>query len=47
MYNRYIDPFLGSGAVLFYLQPKQSFLGEFNTFLPIFTKQCKRMASGK
>jgi DNA adenine methylase len=34
-YNRYIEPFLGSGSVYFYLQPKESILGDINEELII------------
>lgn len=32
-YNRYIEPFLGSGAVYFYLQPQTALLGDMNSDL--------------
>lgn len=32
-YNRYIEPFLGSGAVYFYLQPDKALLGDTNADL--------------
>jgi DNA adenine methylase len=32
-FNRYIEPFLGSGSVFFYLQPQKALLGDVNTEL--------------
>ena len=35
-YNRYIEPFLGSGAVFFYLLPEKTFFGDRNEDMILF-----------
>lgn len=32
-FNRYIEPFIGGGAILFYLQPEKAIIGDTNTDL--------------
>lgn len=32
-YNKYLEPFLGSGSLFFYLRPKQAILGDINSDL--------------
>ncbi len=32
-YNRYIEPFLGSGAIFFYVKPQNAILGDINNDL--------------
>ena len=38
-YNRYIEPFLGGGALYFYLEPRNAIINDVNTKLYSFYKQ--------
>lgn len=40
-YNRYIEPFLGGGALYFYLEPQKAIINDVNTKLYCFYKQIK------
>jgi DNA adenine methylase len=40
-YDRYIEPFLGGGAVFFYLEPKKAVLNDVNARLITFYKQLR------
>ena len=40
-YDRYIEPFLGGGALYFYLEPKRAVINDVNTRLAAFYKEMK------
>lgn len=40
-YNRYIEPFLGGGAVYFYLEPEQAIINDINTKLIEFYQDAR------
>lgn len=40
-YDRYIEPFLGVGALFFYLEPENAIINDFNTKLYSFYQQMK------
>lgn len=40
-YNRYIEPFLGGGALYFYLEPEKAIINDVNTKLYLFYKEMK------
>lgn len=40
-YNRYIEPFLGGGALYFYLEPQNAIINDVNTKLYSFYQQMK------
>lgn len=40
-YNRYIEPFLGGGALYFYLEPENAIINDVNTKLYSFYQQMK------
>ena len=41
-YNRYIEPFLGGGALYFYLEPQNAIINDINTKLYSFYEQTKK-----
>lgn len=41
-YNRYYEPFVGGGAVLFYLQPKDAIINDINKALMNAYRQIKK-----
>ncbi len=38
-YSRYIEPFVGGGALYFYLQPEKAIINDINSKLYIFYKE--------
>ncbi|MCI8992222.1 MAG: DNA adenine methylase [Eubacterium sp.] len=38
-YSRYVEPFLGGGALYFYLQPEQAIINDINSRLYRFYKE--------
>lgn len=40
-FNRYIEPFLGGGAVYFYLEPENAIINDVNTRLMTFYRQLR------
>ncbi len=45
-YNRYIEPFLGGGALYFYLEPQNAIINDVNTKLYSFYKQMQEEYPG-
>ncbi len=45
-YNRYFEPFLGSGALFFALEPKEAYLSDLNSELINSYQQIKRNVGG-
>ena len=40
-YDRYIEPFLGGGALYFFLEPKQAIINDLNEKLFLFYQEIK------
>ena len=41
-YNRYVEPFLGGGALFFYLEPEQAIINDVNSRLFMFYNEMKK-----